>query len=163
MLGSLLGDFQWSELISVLAFLFAVSSFVLSLINRRRVEARDSYVAIERSANPLFTLPIENDDLNRLFYTEIEEDFDDAPEKIFEMDDKQRALFQYGTLVQNYFEQIYRLDSAGGLPDGVLDTWSVWLDECLDAPAFRWVWRCNEGHYLSCLAEQIDSKIANRV
>ena len=78
--------------------------------------------------------------LNELFYITPTLSVPEATAPLEELTIEQRALFNFGTIVIDYFEQMLHMDRRHHLPKGILTTWEPWLDECVQAPHFRWVW-----------------------
>jgi|GEM_PF-4933742 len=162
------------EIISMI--ISVISVFITSIIGTtsyksykrgKLIDIIKSYLELEREAdNLIFSLLIDKDFLNKLFYEKSQLSPPDINTPLENMTQEQRAILNFAVIILDYFEQLVILDKYKVFPKEIKSTWEPWIEECTKAPYFIWAWEKLHKHYHPELSEIINkfrmkSKIGN--
>ena len=162
-----LASFNWSAVIALLAFLFALYSYRKQSGRANNLRKTEIYQGMEFASNELFGFEAQNNTalerfrdarpdpdkftplewkiLNR--YAEIEEkgasEIDPSPaflEAFRSLEEDIRITRKYYEKTLNMFEVSTRFRREGIVEDAVFGSWVIWYYDTCQEWAFRWMW-----------------------
>jgi len=142
------------DIIALLALTIAISSLVLTIFLKRKYKAIDSYYMLITFSEIILTLPIKDEKLNLLYYSNIDEKLPDPHCDFSELTNELRKLVHYGTIIFPFFECVYTLKKH--LQRSFIEACESWLKMNIKCPRFYWVWERQKSFFSINLVKAIN-------